>query len=474
MSQNKPATNKTLRATASKTARPPALKKTSASPSAKTRKKSSVRHTRAIQLARLKTPTVAPPDEKVEQLLTEVVQPATFAQVAHFQRLGLRERTLTLPVMVAFLLSLLWRQIGAVREGVRLLQREGLLWSAPLAVSQQAVSERLRTLPPELFARILHEVLPPMQHRWQQRQRPLSLPMQWALRSFTTVQALDGSTLDALTRRVGLLREADRAPLAGRMAALLDIGSRLPSQVWFEEDAQAHDQQFWERVLSHVSAKTLLLFDLGFLNFAGFDRLCDAQVGFITRAKSNTVCKIVQELQRAPTLRDSLVQVGTGSNRCQHLLRLVEVQYNRVWYRYLSNVLDPNVLPAPVVAALYWQRWRIEDAFGVVKRLLGLAYFYVGSTNGVQSQVWCTWLLYAVLMDLTDQVAEAMRQPMERISVEMVYRGLYHFTQAYHHGKATDPIKYLADPRNKDLGILKRPRKNALTAKWNLTIPLLS
>ena len=40
------------------------------------------------------------------------------------------------------------------------------------------------------------------------------------------------------------------------------------------------------------------------------------------------------------------------------------------------------------------------------KRLLGLAYFWVGSENGVQLQVWATWLLYAVLVDMTDAVAE--------------------------------------------------------------------
>src|SRR5207249_6518342 len=39
----------------------------------------------------------------------------------------------------------------------------------------------------------------------------------------------------------------------------------------------------------------------------------------------------------------------------------------------------------------------IEDAFNVVKRLLGLAYFWTGSENGVTVQLWATWLLYAVL-----------------------------------------------------------------------------
>src|SRR5205814_10636809 len=118
-------------------------------------KKSRVRHTRAIQRDQTKRPNTAPPDEKVEALLRDVIQPATLSQVAHFHQLGLRERVLTLPVMVAFVLSLLWRHIGSVREAVRVLNQEGLLWTGPLPVSPQAVLQRLRSLPPSLFEQIL-------------------------------------------------------------------------------------------------------------------------------------------------------------------------------------------------------------------------------------------------------------------------------------------------------------------------------
>src|SRR5215203_7181245 len=90
------------------------------------------------------------------------------------------------------------------------------------------------------------------------------------------------------------------------------------------------------------------------------------------------------------------------------------------------------------------QRWRIEDAFNIVKRLLGLAYFWVGSMNGVMVQVWATWLLYAVLVDLTDAVAEDLKKGVDELSMEMVYRGLYHYTQAYHRGEADDVVMYLA------------------------------
>jgi len=62
-------------------------------------------------------------------------------------RLGLRERVLTLPIMVALVLSMIWRQIDKVTELVRLLRTEGLLWADPKQVSQQALSERFRTFP---------------------------------------------------------------------------------------------------------------------------------------------------------------------------------------------------------------------------------------------------------------------------------------------------------------------------------------
>ncbi len=42
----------------------------------------------------------------------------------------------------------------------------------------------------------------------------------------------------------------------------------------------------------------------------------------------------------------------------------------------------------------------------------------------------------------------------------MIYRGLYYFHGASCRGKASDPVKYFADPDNqKCLGIVKRQRK---------------
>lgn len=418
-------------------------------------KKSTVRHTRAIQQDRRKRPNTSPPDEAVAARLSELVHPATLAQVTHFYDLGLRERTLTLPVMMALVLSLIWRHVGSASELVRIVRQEVVLWVPPLRVSQQAFSQRLGSLPAELFGRVLETVLPHMQARWHDRTRPVPPEIAWAEMHYAQVLVCDGSTLDGLSCKVGLLQEALTTPLAGRMLALLSLGSRLPLKVWYEADAKAHDQRFWPQILEALSAGTLLLFDLGFTNFGHLAQLSAAQITFITRGKRNLRAQVERELVGRAALHDEIVWIGSGDDRQR--VRRVRVLFHGAWYTYLTNELDPTRLPTEYVVALYYQRWRIEDAYALVKRLLGLAFFWSGAQHAIEMQLWATWLLYAVLIDLTDAVAQELNKPIAALSVEMVYRALYHFTQAAHQGQATDLVVYLA--QNADwLGILKRKR----------------
>ena len=48
------------------------------------------------------------------------------------------------------------------------------------------------------------------------------------------------------------------------------------------------------------------------------------------------------------------------------------------------------------------------------------------------------------LVGLTDAVADALQRPFKDVSLEMVFRGLYHFAQAHHRGEADDPVAYFA------------------------------
>ena len=188
--------------------------------------------------------------------------------------------------------------------------------------------------------------------------------MAWAQARYAAVLAVDGSTLDALVRKVGLLRDRPDRPLAGRMAALLDLGSRLPRTLWYEPDARAHDQRWWPELLAALPADALLAVDLGWTNFRRFAELTAAEVTVVTRAKRNLAYTVERELTRTATAREATVRVGTGAER--RVLRLIEVLDRGTWHRYLTNELDPARLPAPYAVALYGQRWRIEEAYAVV------------------------------------------------------------------------------------------------------------
>lgn len=435
------------------------------------RKASSVRHTRAIQKQRVSQPVAAPSDEQIRERIQDLVQPATLAQVSYFHRLGLRERTLSFVVMVAFVLEMVWRQIGSVNALARMVQKEAILWEQPRKVSQQALSQRLTSLPAELFLRVLREILPKAQEHCMQRERPLPAEVLWAAERYRAVLAVDGSTLDALIRKLGLLQDLPENPLAGRMTALLDLCTRLPGKIWYESDPKAHDQRFWEDILSVLKAGSLLIFDKGYLNFAIFAQLSQAQVKFITRAKTNLAYTLDRRLIRSAAVHDALVWIGAEETRQR--VRLIEVLYRGKWYRYLTNELDDMKLPTAYVVALYWQRWRIEDAYSIVKRLLGLAYFWCGAQNAVEIQLWATWLLYVVLVDLTDAIAEALYLPFSAISMEMVYRSLYFFTHARQRGETDDVVAYLANEA-KFFGLLKRKRKDDNPSPLVFVPPLLT
>jgi len=400
-----------------------------------------------------------PQDEMLQAQFEELLSPAIYSQLAYYRSLKLRDRILGLPLMVAAVLALLWRQIPSVCELTKTLNREGVLWMRPVKVSQPAMSKRLLTFPAELFQRVFFDLLPRLRERWQDRKRPLPDAVVCALKTFTHIYAVDGSTLEALFRKLKALRGSVVGALAGKICTVIDLATRLPEQIWHTTEALAHDTNFQTNILAMMQAGMLWIFDRGFYDFTFFDDLIEQAGHFITRLKANAVFKVQTSLCHTSEIRDRLILLGGPNGTCRHTLRLVEVRFGSTWYRYLTSVLDPNRLPAQMVADLYRRRWRIEEAFLTVKRLLNLAYLWTGALNGILLQVWATWLFFALLVDLGDAVAEELMLPFDRISLEMVFRGLYHFTQAHHREEATHPIQYLAAPENQDLGVVKRLRK---------------
>jgi len=88
-----------------------------------------------------------PENEAIAASLEALLTPAIHSQQAFYRQLGLRNRVLNLPFMIAAVLTLLWRNVPGVQDLTRLLAREGFLWVKPIEVTQKAISERFLTFP---------------------------------------------------------------------------------------------------------------------------------------------------------------------------------------------------------------------------------------------------------------------------------------------------------------------------------------
>ena len=400
-------------------------------------------------------------NEAIISHLSDLLTPLIFNQQALFRSLNLRNRILNLPLMMAAILTLLWRNVPSVTELTRLLNREGFLWIKPTQVSQKAVSGRFLTFPSILLEKVLKELLPKLNLRWKNRvSRPLPDSVCFTLSKFSQIWIVDGSTLEALFRKLDSLKDIPTGQLAGKIGVVIDLVTRFPVDIWYEKNPSCADVKFEENILNLVKSKTLLLLDRGFYHFEFWQQLINQQIDFISRLKKGASITIEKRFTNSHNLRDSLIRLGCGKNNTSILtLRLIEIRSRNKWHSYLTSVIDPHILPPHVVANLYGKRWRIEEAFNTVKRLLDLSYLWTGSMNGIKLQIWGTWLFYSVLIDLGDAVAEELSLPFDSISIEMIYRGLYHFIVAYNKGTASDPVKYFSAPENQDLGIVKRRRK---------------
>lgn len=400
-------------------------------------------------------------DEVIAAQLEALVKPAIMAQENYYRQLGLRDRILNLPLMVAAVLTLLWRDVAGVRELTRMLTREGFLWCSSTQVSQQAISQRFLTFPAELFERVFKELQPELRKAWRERnRRPLPESVQFTLSKFERIWIWDGSTLEALFRKLKSLKDVPKGQLAGKMGVVVDLITRLPVEIWFQENPRANDRKLESNLLNLVKANTLLLLDRGFYHFYFWQQLIDQGIHFISPLKKGAVIQVKQVFTDSYSIRDRLIRLGSGTQKTPYItLPLIEVRSGKIWHSYLTSVLDPTVLPPYVIADLYRRCWRIEEAFNTVKRLLGLSYLWTGSLNGIKLQIWGTWLFYAVLVDLGDAVADELSLPFDSISLEMIYRGLYHFYVVRQKGLASDPVKYFAASENQDLGIVKQRRK---------------
>jgi Transposase DDE domain len=89
--------------------------------------------------------------------------------------------------------------------------------------------------------------------------------------------------LEAVFRKLDSLATVPKNQLAGKIGVVIDLVTRLPVEIWFQENAKASDMKFESDILNLVKPQTLILLDRGFCHYQFWQELIQRNVHLITR-----------------------------------------------------------------------------------------------------------------------------------------------------------------------------------------------
>jgi|GEM_PF-6477501 len=85
---------------------------------------------------------------------------------------------------------------------------------------------------------------------------PLPESVQFTLTKFEKIWIVDGSTLEALFKKLKSLEDVPKGQLAGKIGVVIDLVTRIPVKIWFKENPKTNDTKFEEDLLEIVEAST--------------------------------------------------------------------------------------------------------------------------------------------------------------------------------------------------------------------------
>jgi len=191
-----------------------------------------------------------------------------------------------------------------------------------------------------------------------------------------------------------------RRKAAAKCHLRLDLHSFLP-RFAIIDTARENDAKRSRELCAGIRPGEIVVFDKAYLDFAHLFDLFQRGVFWVTRAKDNMVCEVIDSLPVAGRiLRDEIISLrhATAFEHYPELMRritaLVEIDGREQELVFLSNNLQWS---AASVADLYRCRWSIEAFFKQIKQTLQLADFLGHSANAVRWQIWTALLVYVLL-----------------------------------------------------------------------------
>ncbi|MFE3002712.1 IS4 family transposase [Nocardia sp. NPDC059246] len=178
-------------------------------------------------------------------------------------------------------------------------------------------------------------------------------------------------------------------------------------------------------LFGHTGAGDLLLADRGFSGVQLWREACAGGADLLWRIRSHLILPVVAELPDGSYLSDIVKGTDHRKRADPTRVRVIEYTLTGAGYpdsdtpiRLLTTILDPEQAPATELAALYHERWEIENAFDELKtHQRGPAQVLRSrSPEGVEQEVWAHLLVHYAIRTLMHDTAEPVGIDTDRLS----------------------------------------------------------
>ncbi len=224
-----------------------------------------------------------------------------------------------------------------------------------------------------------------------------------AFRFKLPIHVIDSTTMELVANCLDWAKHR-RRKAAAKTHLRLNLQSLLPGFVIVDTAAE-HDNLRARELCADLKSGEIALFDKGYVDFAHLGDLDRRGIFWVTRAKENMACEVVQAMPQSKDekiLRDEVIILSDARKPAPELMRrvvaLVEIDGAEREMTFLTNNLEWSPRS---VADLYRCRWQIEVFFKQIKQTLQLADFLGHNANAVRWQVWTALLVYVLLRYLS-------------------------------------------------------------------------
>ena len=187
---------------------------------------------------------------------------------------------------------------------------------------------------------------------------------------------------------------------AVKLHMLLDYDGCLPAFADLTH-GNIHEIQIARKM--NLPNDSIVVFDMGYYDFAWWKNLDSRNIWFVTRAKDNLDYQVVERFditdeKNKGVMEDCNIRLNSvkGREEYPNMLRLV-----RFWDEKNQNLLvfltNNRYWTASTVAAIYKERWQIESFFKMIKQNLRIKSFVGTSENAVQIQIWTALITMLLL-----------------------------------------------------------------------------